>query len=186
MGQKVHPIGFRLGVFEDWDFWIQLAQHSEILHIDKITAIYRNYGHSGLGFKQDENFLKQSRCKVYDKWRMLLTGEQFEDLIEYREDMIANLLAQLADSEHLISSLQNRIDQNAFASNQREQLLHEKINSLHETINNLHETINDLRKTISALFHSTSWKITAPLRFLVRIIRDQRAKLIQARGGRSR
>ena len=58
-----------LKVFEDWDFWIQLTQHSEILHIDKITAIYRNYGHSGLGFKQDEAFLKE--CKTlfdYDKF----------------------------------------------------------------------------------------------------------------------
>lgn len=162
-----------LGVFEDWDFWIQLAQHSEILHIDKITAIYRNYGYSGLGFKQDETFLKQSRSKVYDKWKMLLTGEQLEGLIEYREGMIANLRVQLTDSEHLITSLQNRIHQNALASTQREQSLHETINSLHETINSLHKTINDLRKTISALFHSTSWKITAPLRFLVRILRGQ-------------
>ncbi|MBL0011367.1 MAG: glycosyltransferase [Nitrosomonas sp.] len=45
-----------LKVFEDWDFWIQLTQHSDILHIDKITAIYRNYGYSGLGLKQDEAF----------------------------------------------------------------------------------------------------------------------------------
>ncbi|MDP3662785.1 MAG: rhamnan synthesis F family protein [Nitrosomonas sp.] len=169
-----------LKVFEDWDFWIQLTQHSDILHIDKITAIYRNYGHSGLGLKQDESFLKESRSKVYNKWKMLLTGEQLEELIQYREDAIASLRSRLTDSDLQIAFLQDRLKQDALASTQREQSLHneieilqETIEKLHEKINNLHKITIDLNKTISNLFHSTSWKITAPLRFLIRIIRGQ-------------
>lgn len=155
-----------LKVFEDWDFWIQLTQHSEILHIDKITAVYRNYGHSGLGLKQDESFLKESRSRIYDKWRMLLTGDQLEGLIEYRENMISSLHARLADSEQLVASMNSLLQKESLASNQREQLLQNAINDLHKTIHDLHKTIHDL-------FHSTSWKITAPLRFIVRIIRGQ-------------
>lgn len=148
-----------LEVFEDWDFWIQLSQHSEVSHIDKITALYRNHGYSGFGLKQDESFLRESRSKVYDKWKMLLTGRQLEDLIEYRENLIADLRSQLADKAHRMLSLENRLEQDALASTHREQLLHKKISELHATIHDL--------------FHSTSWKITAPLRFLVRIIRGQ-------------
>ncbi|PTQ78625.1 putative HAD superfamily hydrolase [Nitrosomonas oligotropha] len=155
-----------LKVFEDWDFWIQLSQHTQILHIDTITAIYRNHGHSGLGSKQDKAFLKESRSKVYDKWKMLLTGEQLEDLIQYREDLIqchedliSSLRSQLAHNEHLLASLQNQLTQAAIASAQREQ--------------SLQKTISDLQKTIHDLFHSSSWRITAPLRFLVRTIRGQ-------------
>ncbi|MBS0299754.1 MAG: glycosyltransferase [Proteobacteria bacterium] len=155
-----------LKVFEDWDFWIQLSQHSEILHIDKITATYRNYGYSGLGLKQDEAFIKESRSRVYDKWKLLLTGEQLEELIQYRENMISSLRDQSADKELLIASLQNRHEQARFASIRNEQ-------SLQKTINDLQNTIHDLQKTIHDLSHSTSWRITAPLRFLIRIIRGQ-------------
>ncbi|MBX3615832.1 rhamnan synthesis F family protein [Nitrosomonas sp.] len=155
-----------LEVFEDWDFWIQLSQHSEILHIDKITAIYRNHGHSGLGIKQNETFIKKSRSRVYDKWKTRLSGEQLEELIQYREDAISSLRNQLTDNEKLADSLQDRLEQNLFASTQREQ-------KLQKTIDDLRKTIDDLRKTIHDLSHSTSWKITAPLRFLVRISRGQ-------------
>ena len=169
-----------LQVFEDWDFWIQLTQFSEILHIDKITAVYRNHGHSGMGFKLDENFLKESRSKVFDKWKMLLTGKQQDDLIEYRENLITDLRnqsvdlqnqltdvrnqsvdlqnqltdvrnqsidlrKQLASKEDQIVALQNRLEQVARTSDQREQFLN---------------------KTINDLIHSTSWKITRPLRWL--------------------
>ncbi|MDO8894419.1 rhamnan synthesis F family protein [Nitrosomonas sp.] len=162
-----------LKVFEDWDFWIQLTQHSDILHIDKITAIYRNYGHSGLGLKQDEAFLKESRSKVYNKWKMLLTGEQLEELIQYREDAIASLRSQVANNDQLAASLQSRLEQNTLASLQHEQSLQKTINDLQKIINNQQKTIHDLQKTIHDLFHSTSWRITSPLRFLVRIIRGQ-------------
>ncbi|MEQ1815954.1 MAG: rhamnan synthesis F family protein [Nitrosomonas sp.] len=162
-----------LKVFEDWDFWIQLTQHSDILHIDKITAIYRNYSYSGLGLKQDEAFLKESRSKVYNKWKMLLTGEQLEELIQYREDAIASLRSQVANNDQLVVSLQSRLEQNTLASLQHEQSLQKTINDLQKTINNQQKTIHDLQKTIHDLFHSTSWRITSPLRFLVRIIRGQ-------------
>ena len=144
-----------LQIFEDWDFWIQLAQYSEILHIDKITAVYRNHGHSGLGFEQDQIFLKESRSKIFDKWKVLLSGEQLEELIQYREEIISDLRNQ-----------QYRLAQDKLASAQREQ-------SLQHTIQSLQHTIIDLQKTIHDLLHSTSWKITKPLRYLVQVIRDQ-------------
>ncbi|HRB96446.1 MAG TPA: rhamnan synthesis F family protein [Nitrosomonas sp.] len=155
-----------LGVFEDWDFWIQLMQHSEILHVFEITAVYRNYGHSGMGLGYDEDFVRESRSKVFDKWKMFLTGKQLDDLIEFRENLISDLRSQLAERENLVVSLQNRLEQEVLASTHREQ-------SLHRTINDLHRTISDLNKTIHSLFCSTSWKMTAPLRFLIRIIRGQ-------------
>ncbi|HQV89909.1 MAG TPA: glycosyltransferase, partial [Nitrosomonas sp.] len=162
-----------LGVFEDWDFWIQLMQHSAILHIGEITAVYRNHGHSGMGLGYDKDFVRESRSKVFDKWKMLLTGKQLDDLIEFRENLISDLRNQLADRENLVVSLQNRLEQEALVSTHREQSLHKTISELNKTISELHSTISELNKTIHGLFHSTSWRMTAPLRFLIRIIRGQ-------------
>lgn len=155
-----------LEVFEDWDFWIQLSQCSQIIHVNKITAIYRNFGHSNLGYKQDENFVREARSRIYEKWKKIFSGTQLEDLIQYRENAIANLRAKVASSEQLIASLQDRIQQEALLYAQREQLSQ-------QTISNSSRTIHDLNKTIDDIFHSTSWRMTAPLRFFVRIARGQ-------------
>jgi len=132
-----------LEFFEDWDFWIQLTQHTTILHVDKIGAVYRNYGHSGLGLNQDKDNLRELRGKLYEKWKATLTGEQLDDLIEYREETIARLNEQFIRSSH--------------ANTVREEALH--------------QTINDLA-------NSTSWKITAPLRFISKIVHGQRQEAL--------
>jgi glycosyltransferase involved in cell wall biosynthesis/LmbE family N-acetylglucosaminyl deacetylase len=172
-----------LEILEDWDFWIEISQHSKIVHIDTISAVYRNHGHSGMGFNHDESFLKESRGRLFDKWRMLLTGTQLDDLIEYRENLVTSVRHQLAEvwehaanlqnhaadlqnrlthKEHQSISLQNRLEQaeqNALASRRREQ---------------------SLNKTIEELRHSTSWKITRPLRWFglkINWLRMQKLKI---------
>ncbi len=162
-----------LEFFEDWDFWVQLTQHTLMLHVDKVSAVYRNYGHSGLGIEQDKNVIRELRGKILNKWKTRLTGEQLDDLIEYREEIITGLRDQVTDlrdqvtdlrdqsthlgnklihNENLITSLQNRLTQDALVSTAREKSLH---------------------KMIDGLTHSSSWKITAPLRFFTRIVRGQ-------------
>ena len=35
-----------LDIYEDWDFWLQVSQHSSFLHSDRVTAFYRAGGES--------------------------------------------------------------------------------------------------------------------------------------------
>ena len=159
-----------LDILEDWDFWIQIAQRCKILHIDKITAVYRNHGDSGMGSKLDETFLQQARSKVFEKWKSQFSGKQLEDMILYWEEKAAVLNEQIAVKKQEIRTIQNRIKQ--LEQEQHTHALHEQ--SLQKTISALQSANRNLTNTITEFTQSSSWKITAPLRFLVRILRGQR------------
>jgi len=148
-----------LEVFEDWDFWIQISQCCEIKHTGKITAVYRNHGDSGLGTELDKNFLHQSRSKVYEKWKSRLTGEQLEDMVQYWDNKTTDLDKQLIVKTDQITTLHRRI-------NHLEQ-------STQKTIIEFRAEIDRLKYIIEGFKQSSSWRITAPLRFLSRIIRGQ-------------
>ncbi|MBL0011368.1 MAG: hypothetical protein IPP22_11005 [Nitrosomonas sp.] len=70
-----------------------------------------------------------------------MTGEQLEELIQYREDAIASLRSQVANNDQLVASLQSHLEQNTLASLQHEQSLQKTINDLQKTINNQQKTI---------------------------------------------
>ena len=63
-----------LDIYEDWDFWLQVAALGSIHHIDKITAFYRAGGDSETAVKtEQEKYDTQSlsslwREKVLAKW----------------------------------------------------------------------------------------------------------------------
>ncbi len=158
-----------LAVFEDWDFWIQVSQHCEILHTNKITAVYRNYGDSGLGSGLDKQFVRRHRSKVYEKWKSRLAGDQLEDMIQYWEDKTDDLNKQVTVNTNRIANLNHRIDhleQEKRASTRLEQSLRRECHALRSENNNLSRNIRDIHQ-------STSWTMTAPLRFTSRIIRGQ-------------
>lgn len=165
-----------LEVLEDWDFWMQISQRCEIFHIDKITAVYRNYGDSGLGSELDKHFLRFARSKVYEKWKSRLSGEQLEDMIQYWEDKTIGLNKQIASETHKVADLQIHVDhleQEKRSSAQLEQSLKKTITDLQKTINDLQSANNHLTHVITDFTQSSSWKITAPLRFLSRIFRGR-------------
>ncbi len=76
-----------LEVFEDWDFWLQIAERSDFLHLDRISAIYRNQGASGLGKKTNSRILLEQRGKVLEKWRMIWSGADWIKVLHYREKL---------------------------------------------------------------------------------------------------
>ena len=60
-------------VFEDWDFWLQLMQHTDFAFVMKPTAIY--YVDSGIsggggGANLDRASAVRSHARILDKWRI--------------------------------------------------------------------------------------------------------------------
>jgi GT2 family glycosyltransferase/glycosyltransferase involved in cell wall biosynthesis len=74
-------------IYEDWDFWLQLSQHTNFQHIDSVTAYYREGGDSNTAVAdvrlryQAENTLGKGRAAIFEKWLPKWTGDRMNALI---------------------------------------------------------------------------------------------------------
>ncbi len=91
-----------LNLFEDWDFLLQMLQHGDFVHLDKITAFYRVSDHSGEGVvAQNEERSLLALRQILHKWspqwgidylihlvgRARFLGRQVQDIESKREEL---------------------------------------------------------------------------------------------------
>lgn len=80
-------------LFEDWDFWLQLAALGPFSHVDAITARYRIHGKYGVGVVADEARSIAALQQFLAKWGPRWTPRQLQDLVA-RNRHLAQLLNQ--------------------------------------------------------------------------------------------
>ncbi|MEX2130292.1 MAG: glycosyltransferase [Pseudohongiellaceae bacterium] len=134
-----------LDIYEDWDFWLQASRQTEMRHLDRITAFYRQGGGSDTAVITNEsryavgNVIAGARSAVLEKWKSIWTG---------------------AELNELIGSMDSSAELSALA---------EEIKGLHQTMGNLHErlvkadaatrvfanTANTLRRELSSANDAT-------------------------------
>lgn len=126
----------RLALYEDWDFWLQLGAHGDFLHVDQVSACYRNFGHSGFGFGEQAvaTSIAEGRAALFEKWRKIWSGAELSDALAALRDGVIH---------------QTQPQHQAKADDATRQ-------------------ISELTRRIEGLHQSTSWRITRPLRNLVR------------------
>jgi len=175
-----------LALYEDWDFWLQLAEHGKFLHVDRVTACYRNFGHSGFGFDQKADTAKiaAGRAALFEKWRKIWSGADLSEAFAALRDGIIHqpphgpvavlsgeLLADsIAQLEQMLLGLESkyRRDQDLFRENQR------RMDELSALAHDLRSQILEQSGQLEAVYRSTSWRITEPLRSLVHAWRQWR------------
>lgn len=165
-----------LDIFEDWDFWLQLAQLMPFEHIDEITAFYRQGGESNTASNdpstryQHDNPIAKARVKVFNKWLSQWTGEQL------------NATLGSLDQTALIESLHmdvKRLNEHTFEIegrfNSELRSINHKLNKANQEFNRRTAELNDVKNHVNRLTHdyqllinSISWKITKPIRFAKR------------------
>lgn len=131
-------------ILEDWDFWLQLSQHTDFLFVDQISAFYRAGGDSETGQEdisvryQPDHVLGKARAKLFDKWLSKWSGSEI------------NKMLGSMDQATLISSLQQSIKER----DDKLQSEHE-INLKHQAqIGNLLKEAESDREKIDRLQHS--------------------------------
>ena len=74
-------------IYEDWDFWLQLSQHTPFAHLDVISAFYRTGGDSNTAL--DDEMLRFAHEhpnaiaweKVFDKWLPDWSGAELNQIL---------------------------------------------------------------------------------------------------------
>lgn len=167
--------------YEDWDFWLQLAENNDFLFVNKCTATYRIDNGSGFGAKENEVDIHNYRAALYRKWLSKWSNEKLIALadrsrefprIEVLSKSLAEQQSLLQDRESFIDQLNNRIREN-------DQTILDQQDKLVSADNDLQVTRHELailesqnkhhREELQVIYNSKSWKLTRPLRAFTRV-----------------
>ncbi len=169
-------------IYEDWDFWLQLSQHTIFRHIDTITAYYREGGDSDTAVQdvrlryRADNDLGRGRAAIFDKWLPHWTGVKMNALIGQLDQS-----ALLRDQSLLLveqdAQIHRGLEKNAALQHDLETRdmqvndLNLKIRDLESQLAALHDHnqrqgqhIAELERRLNAIYESTSWKLMGPAR----------------------
>ncbi|EXJ13468.1 rhamnan synthesis F family protein [Imhoffiella purpurea] len=110
-----------LDVFEDWDFWLQCARHTDFIHLDRVSAGYRAGGGSNAGWGQSAERVARARQRLLAKWKEIWSAEELDQALRWAQDRLDETRDRLGkameDHRDLHQSYQRlhqeHVDQNA-------------------------------------------------------------------------
>jgi len=118
LGQKVNPIGFRLGVIKTWDSqWFAERNYSKLLHED-IKArefIKKKFYHAGISKIEIERAADKAKVNIYTARPGIIIGRKGSEIEKIKKD-----LEQIMTGEAIINIIEVRkpeIDSQLVAEN---------------------------------------------------------------------
>ncbi len=159
-----------LDLYEDWDFWLQVAQYGTFIHVPQMTACYRVHDSSGV--HQLAPFFNHHAQRIYNKWSQRWSLEQCSAIMErvwrYQEfrDQFLHAQNRLNASQEKMLESESRLSASQEKLRQIEDELAQAQTRAHDlqVRVNMQKSMHD--KELEDLYASTSWRITAPLRAL--------------------
>ena len=101
-----------LDLFEDWDFWLQLAALGPFVHAPGISARYVAGEQGGSGVFGDSLAATTARRRLFDKWRTRATADDHARLLDHAQAhwrLARQARAQLADCQARTAGLETML-----------------------------------------------------------------------------
>ena len=101
MGQKVHPIGFRLGIIRTWDSkWYAEGDYAKLLHEDIKLRSYlkKRLYHAGISKIELERAASKAKINIFAARPGIIIGKKGSEVEALKKE-----LAQLTDKEVFIN-----------------------------------------------------------------------------------
>lgn len=101
MGQKVHPIGFRLGVIRTWESkWFATADYADLLHEDIKLRDYlkKRLFHAGISKIELERAASKAKINIFAARPGIIIGKKGSEVEALKKE-----LAKLTDKEVFIN-----------------------------------------------------------------------------------
>jgi small subunit ribosomal protein S3 len=101
LGQKVHPIGFRLGVIKTWDSkWYAEADYAKLLHEDIKLRNYlkKRLYHAGISKIEMERAANKAKINIFAARPGIIIGKKGSEVEALKKE-----LAKLTDKEVFIN-----------------------------------------------------------------------------------
>jgi len=170
-----------LPVYEDWDFWLQLALRIPFIYVDRVSAIYYADGDSGVSFGEAGQDGKRAAAQaVYAKWLPRLKPGHWAGVVaHYERRSLALHEAQMQKEQCLKEQADlhleiGHLNEAVRHSRHELQALYKEQADLHLEIGHLNEVVRHFRHELQALYRSSSWRMTAPCRYVGQLLRKVR------------
>lgn len=166
----------RLDLYEDWHFWLQMAQLGSFVHVDEVTAKYRIGAESGVGLPSSQRDVTQDMNRFVEASRSVWNTEQLRHLCmsAYR---VKTLSEEAAARHSELSLLKEQLTAQAQTLVEREERLNDQNEQITHLMARLRVSEQDLtfrQRQFEEIIHSRSWRLTRPLRFFGRKVRAGR------------
>lgn len=153
-----------LDAYEDWDFWLQLAEVARFVYVDRISANYFAGGTSEVSpLAFDPGAVRRAARALFSKWNDRITPDELKALADLYLRCKAELLGAQGEAKRLV-------DLNATLAQHNATLTHTHAVRVEQNAG-LTAELAAARRELNAMRASTSWRLTAPLRWLIGALR---------------
>jgi len=174
-----------LPVLEDWDFWLQVSEHSTFIHEPGISAIYRYRDRSGLQNNADVHHQAKWRAIVYLKWLTRRPQQSVADALAWHAANLDHAEQSLAyarkDFAAQTKQWQQRLQhmEAALAHSQKElakyiseaDAARAQTQAAHDAMKLAQNEAENAHRALARILASRSWRLLEPARRLRRLVR---------------